>query len=150
MPHFSRDSAVARVESMEDEKVVEAVRGFQCLWRVGTKSYRDIIAKQNAWKEVAAKVSDIRCIGIATASSHLCEQTRRGSSYVKEVFSFLQGGEGLTAEQCCHRWKTLRDKFVRELKKLKPRSGDAGPPAVSSWPLFQVMSFLTDTVKHKT
>ena len=78
--------------------MVEAVRGFECLWRVGTKFYRDIIAKENAWKEVAAKVSDIPSVGIATASSRLCEQTRRGSSYVKEVFSFLQSGEGLTAE----------------------------------------------------
>ena len=75
---------------MEDEKVVEAVRDFECLWRVGTKSYRDIIAKENAWKEVAAKVSDIRCVGIATASSRLCEQARRGSSYVKEVFPFFR------------------------------------------------------------
>ena len=56
----------------------------------------------------------------------------------------------MTGEQCVHRWKVLRDKFVRELKKLKPKSGDAGPPAVSSWPLFQQITFLTDTVKHKT
>ena len=58
-------------------------------------------------------------------------------------------GEGLTGDQCSHRWKTLCDKFVRELKKTKPKSGDPGPPRVSSWPLFQVMSFLSDTVKHK-
>ena len=34
------------------------MRGFECLWRVGSKSYKDIIAKENAWKEVAVKVSD--------------------------------------------------------------------------------------------
>ena len=38
--------------------MVEAVRGFECLWQVGSKSYKDTISKENAWKEVAAKVSD--------------------------------------------------------------------------------------------
>ena len=41
----------------------------------------------------------------------------------------------------------LRDRFVRELKKKK--SGDAGPIVVSSWPLFDVMVFISDSVKHK-
>ena len=32
-------------------------------------------------------------------------------------------------EECTARWKSLRDKFVRELKKVKGgKSGDAGPP----------------------
>ena len=45
----------------------------------------------------------------------------------------------------------MRDKYVRELKKVKHRkSGDAGPPYVSCWPLFGMMSFLNDTVKHRT
>lgn len=53
-------------------------------------------------------------------------------------------------EFCFRRWRTLRDKFVRELKKTKDkRSGDAGPVIVSCWPLFDVMSFIGDTVKHK-
>ena len=39
---------------------------------------------------------------------------------------------------------------MRELKKTKDkRSGDAGPVVVSCWPLFELMSFITDTVKHK-
>ena len=42
---------------MDDEKLVEAVRDFECLWKVGCKSYKDIKAKENAWKEVAFKVS---------------------------------------------------------------------------------------------
>ena len=44
----------------------------------------------------------------------------------------------------------LRDRFVRELKKKKKKkSGDAGPIVVSSWPLFDVMVFISDSVKHK-
>ena len=44
----------------------------------------------------------------------------------------------------------MRDKFVSEMKKVKQRkSGDAGPPYVSCWPLFEMLSFLSDTVKHR-
>ena len=42
--------------SMDDEKLIEAVRTFPCLWRVSSKAYKDIRAKENAWKETA-KVS---------------------------------------------------------------------------------------------
>ena len=44
----------------------------------------------------------------------------------------------------------MRDKFVRELKKVKVgKSGDAGPAYSPSWPLFDSLQFLTDTVKHR-
>ena len=50
---------------------------------------------------------------------------------------------------CEKRWKQHRDKYVREKKKTKGKSGDAGPAVVSCWPLFQVMEFLKETIKHK-
>ena len=40
-----------------DEKLVEAVRGFPCLWQVRTKTYKDLTAKENMWKLVAEQVS---------------------------------------------------------------------------------------------
>ena len=44
----------------------------------------------------------------------------------------------------------MRDKFVRELKKVKGgKSGYAGPAYSPSWPLFDLLQFLTDTVKHR-
>lgn len=53
-------------------------------------------------------------------------------------------------EECCARWKTLRDKFVREVKKVKGgKSGDPGPPYKPSWPLFGLMEFLKDTIVHR-
>ena len=42
---------------MDDKKFVEALRSFLCLWLVGSKSYKDLRAKENAWNEVASKVS---------------------------------------------------------------------------------------------
>ena len=38
---------------------------------------------------------------------------------------------------------------MREKKKKKGKSGEAGPPVVSCWPLYEVMDFLRDTVKHE-
>ena len=35
---------------MDGEKLVEAVRTFDCLWQVSAKVYRDARAKENAWK----------------------------------------------------------------------------------------------------
>ena len=40
-----------------DEKLVEAVRSFPCLWQVRTKAYKDLTAKENSWKQVAKQVS---------------------------------------------------------------------------------------------
>ena len=49
------------------------------------------------------------------------------------------------------KWKLLRDRFVREKKKVKQRkSGDKGPVYVSCWPLYHLLEFIADTVKHRT
>lgn len=40
----------------DDEALIEAVRGFDCLWKVKSKAYKDLRAKENAWKVVAEKV----------------------------------------------------------------------------------------------
>ena len=40
-----------------DEKLIEALRDFPCLWKINTKEYRDKRAKENAWKLVSTKVS---------------------------------------------------------------------------------------------
>ena len=37
---------------MDEEKFVEVVHTFDCLWKVSAKAYRDARAKENAWKAV--------------------------------------------------------------------------------------------------
>lgn len=99
-----------------DEKLIESIRDFPCLWQVNSRSYKDAIAKDNAWKQVAAQV-----------------------------------GKDVTVDDCMKRWKCLRDKFVRELKKTKKKkSGDSGPSYISCWSLFDSLLFLTDSVKHRS
>ena len=58
--------------------------------------------------------------------------------------------EGMDIETCMKKWKSLRDHFVREVRKKKKRkSGDKGPPFKSTWPLFELLLFLEDTVRHR-
>ena len=40
----------------DDKTFIEAVREFDCLWKVKSKAYKDLRAKENAWKVVAEKV----------------------------------------------------------------------------------------------
>ena len=55
----------------------------------------------------------------------------------------------MTVEDCMRRWKTVRDHFVRELRKMKKTSGEADPELKSNWYLFDLLLFLTDTVRHR-
>ena len=56
----------------------------------------------------------------------------------------------MSPSECATRWWAMRNKFGRELKKVKGhKSSDAGPVYSPSWPLFDVILFLTDTVKHR-
>jgi hypothetical protein len=58
-------------------------------------------------------------------------------------------GEEIRAEDCQKRWKALKDKLVREIKKVKKKkSGDESPKYVSCWPHFQAMMSVSD--KHRT
>ena len=47
---------------MDEEKLIEAIRSFPCLWQESSKSYRDQRARENAWKEVAEAVSYSRLL----------------------------------------------------------------------------------------
>lgn len=57
----------------------------------------------------------------------------------------------ISVEECMKRWKNLRDRFVRELKKSKNKDTgeDAVPPQSSCWPFFDFLLFLQDSVRHR-
>ena len=40
----------------EDEAIIEAVRKFECLWKIRSRVYKDLRVKENAWKSVAEEV----------------------------------------------------------------------------------------------
>jgi hypothetical protein len=57
---------------------------------------------------------------------------------------------GVSYDLCMKKWKSLRDRFVRELRKLKIlHSGDEGPPPSSTWAFFEILRFLEPSVRHK-
>ena len=54
-----------------------------------------------------------------------------------------------SVDECKKKWRLIRDKYVRELRKVKDiKSGDAGPSYTSCWPHFASLAFLQDTVRH--
>ena len=60
------------------------------------------------------------------------------------------GRSRINRQKVQKRWKGIRDKYVRELKKINGgQSGDAGLGYVSCWSLYKMLGFLKDTVKHK-
>lgn len=44
---------------LAEEIMIETIRSFPCLWQTSSKSYKDLRAKENDWKEVANHVSSI-------------------------------------------------------------------------------------------
>ena len=40
----------------DDEKLIEEVRVYECLWKVTSMAYKDLRAKENSWKIVAEKL----------------------------------------------------------------------------------------------
>ena len=59
---------------------------------------------------------------------------------------------GSEVGDCKGRWKTIRDRYVRELKRVKRRkSGDgAGDVYTPTWSLYNLLSFfLNKSVRHR-
>uniref|UniRef100_A0A1X7VWA5 MADF domain-containing protein n=1 Tax=Amphimedon queenslandica TaxID=400682 RepID=A0A1X7VWA5_AMPQE len=52
-------------------------------------------------------------------------------------------------KECIRRWKLLRDRYVRECKKVKKPTGTEGPPYTPKWDLYESLSFLRDVVRHR-
>ena len=42
-----------------DEKLIEGVKRYPCLWEIHNKSFRDLGAKESAWKIVAQEVGRV-------------------------------------------------------------------------------------------
>ncbi|XP_047109399.1 uncharacterized protein LOC124777898 [Schistocerca piceifrons] len=67
--------------------------------------------------------------------------------FVRQEWNEIAEDCGTDSEELKNKWKSLRDNFRSELKKTRAeRSGDEGgmPPFQSSWPWFELITFLTD------
>lgn len=52
---------------------------------------------------------------------------------------------GTSEEECRKRWRTLRERYTRELKQMKFGSG----AKISSWEFFRHLGFLIDHIKYR-
>ena len=87
-----------------EEILIEAVRDLPCLWKVNCKEYRDTRAKENAWKQVATKVTKYLKMAMIVQTDIL----------YKILVNFKVRD---TVSECQRRWRLLRDRFVRGLRK---------------------------------
>ena len=54
-----------------------------------------------------------------------------------------------SVEDCQKRWKTLRERFVKEMKRKKTKSGKGAVISCHPWELLNQMEFLREFVKHR-
>jgi hypothetical protein len=71
------------------------------------------------------------------------KDTQKCSNSWDEIASNM----GMPVGVCVNKWKSIRDKYVREKKAMQSRSGDAGGKGVSPW--FISLSWLGVHIKHR-
>lgn len=61
--------------------------------------------------------------------------------YISNALLFL-------ASDCQKMWRTLRDRYARELKAIESGMG-SGEVYKTSWPLFEILSFLKEYIRSR-
>ena len=95
------------------EQFIAQVQKYPAVWNKGSKAYKDVYLKANVWNSI---LNNLRSI---------FEQTE------------LISNEMNSLEDLRKQWKSLKDVYQREKKKLSPPSGsgaDALPKV--SWPFY--------------
>ena len=79
--------------TMNDEKLIDAVHFFPCLWKVNSRSYKDIVAKDNAWKQLS-------CCPPSTAV--LQYSNRKLFVFYSIIYMYLHAGEWMVCVKWLH------------------------------------------------
>ena len=137
----------------KDEQLIEAVRGFPCLYNSKSPDFKVALNKENAWSAVAASLNKdgeklyIIILDVPLHTRTLAFLHRQCSLVVIIVLLFLLHSPNAVCE-IQKRWKTLRERFVREVKSKKTKSGQGAKSPVP-WELLSLLEFLRDFVKHR-
>lgn len=96
-----------KLSELDDEKLIQFVENHPELFDPNEAKYKDIAHRSKLWNEIATN------IGVAGESA--CAST----IVVRVYFDFLFYIQFLCLVSVCkRRWKTHRDYFFREMKKL--------------------------------
>ena len=66
---------------MVEERIIEAVQDLPCLWKPTETTYKDLRVKENAWKEVALKVSSKIELILSSHYFLFCNKTLKAPSW---------------------------------------------------------------------
>ena len=118
-----------------DEALIDAVREYPCLYNSRISDFEVQMKKENAWSAIA----------------ELLERSGEYCDISWSVLLLLANDaiySNFAVEDCQRRWKTLRERFVKETKRRKTKSGQ-GTTVCVPWELFGHMEFLREFVKHR-
>ena len=120
---------------MDLEKLIEAIRSHPCIYDPIHTDHKVTLKRENAWKAVK------QAVGPGFTGIILLSTPSKVPTAALSLFP-------CTVEDCMKRFKSLRERFVREKKKRTKKSGDAADNT-PVWPYYDLLLFLKDVVKHR-
>jgi len=87
-----------------DEVLIKSVKQNVCLFEKGQLAIHTKAAREKAWILVA----------------EACQRPGKYNLFIQIRASFQYSNMVITVEYCQVRWKTLRDRYVREIQKPSP------------------------------
>lgn len=110
-----------------EEKLIEEIKKHKVLYVKGSVDYKNRKKRAEAWNLVSQALN-------MTGTKYLLH-------FVAIIILVF-----LTESACQSRWKSLRDRYVKEFNKKHLASGSASEVAESSWVLYPNMQFLQEQV----
>ncbi|XP_011205564.2 uncharacterized protein LOC105227756 [Bactrocera dorsalis] len=135
-------------------KLVENNNNYVVEWPLfGALSFLRQFVKQRQGRSTLNEVNDELLIQLVRDHHVLYQKSCLGltsSSQKADAWFEISEQMGITAEGCSSRWRSLRERYTRELKQAEmlSESNDDASLCVQ-WPLFNSLSFLRDSVKPR-
>lgn len=133
-----------------DEQLIRAVSSYPCLYNRSLAEFRVQERRDEAWTSIAQAVGESgECASKAKKLSHFGITSNELARLTVSLTTSILWQVMLahckctpTVIDCQKRWRTLREKFVREMKKPM-KFGERG------WDLMPHMEFLREFVKQR-